>query len=211
MTSLTRPETPASRQDRFESLVLPHLDRLLGFALRRTVARSDAEDIVQEMCVRAWQAFDELRDVSRIRPWLFRILRTVISDELTRAKRRQRLVPISRLEDVHETQVATDKEGVFADLVARIDVDMLCGALQEIPDDFASVIELHDLEGFKYQEIAEMLEIPIGTVMSRISRGRRLLAGVIAERHAEWALGVPRDQKTGLPFRRFERPRRGQQ
>lgn len=170
--------------------MLPHLDRLLGFATRRTADVQDAEDALQDMCVRAWSAFDELRDATRVRPWLFRILRTVLSDTLVRSGRRQRLVPISRLEDVHESLVSSDKEGVFLEVVARIDAEMLVIALAAIPEDFAVAVELHDIEGFKYQEIADMLDLPVGTVMSRISRGRRLLAGVIAENRAAWSLGA---------------------
>jgi RNA polymerase sigma-70 factor (ECF subfamily) len=179
----------ALRQQRYEDLVRPHLDRLLGFAARRTVSFSDAEDAVQDMCVRAWSAFDELRDPARVRPWLFSILRTVLSDAFDRTGRRARLVPMSRLEDVHEQFVSTDSDVVFAEVVARLDEEMLRMALDAIPEDFASAVELHDIEGFKYHEIADIVGVPIGTVMSRISRGRRLLAGVIMERRQQWALG----------------------
>jgi RNA polymerase sigma-70 factor (ECF subfamily) len=70
---------------------------------------------------------------------------------------------------------------------------MLQSALDAIPEDFATAVELHDIDGFKYHEIADIVGVPIGTVMSRISRGRRLLAGVIVERRAEWALGTSAD------------------
>ncbi|WP_411279907.1 RNA polymerase sigma factor [Gemmatimonas sp.] len=183
----------ALRQQRYEELVRPHLDRLLGFAARRTISFSDAEDAVQDMCVRAWSAFDELRDPARVRPWLFSILRTVLSDAFDRTSRRARLVPMSRLEDVHEQFVSTDTDVVFADVVARLDEEMLRLALDAIPEDFASAVELHDIEGFKYHEIADIVGVPIGTVMSRISRGRRLLAGVIMERRQQWALGSTDD------------------
>lgn len=189
MTAL--PHSAADRQARFEALVLPHLDRLLGFAARRTVAMGDAEDAVQEMCMRAWMAFDELRDAASVRPWLFRILRTVLSDALARSGRRNRLVPMTRLEDVHEDLVASETDAVFAEVVSRIDAEMVQSALDAIPEDFAAAVELHDIDGFKYHEIADIVGVPIGTVMSRISRGRRLLAGVIMEHRAAWALGAP--------------------
>ena len=89
-------EFTAERQARYETLVMPHLDRLLGFASRRTAAIGDAEDAIQDMCMRAWLAFDELRDSARVRPWLYRILRTVLSDALERSGRRSRLVQIGR-------------------------------------------------------------------------------------------------------------------
>ena len=191
MTALLEPA--GDRQARYEALVLPHLDRLLGFAARRTAALGDAEDAVQDMCMRAWLAFDELRDAASVRPWLFRILRTVLSDALSRTGRRNRLVPMTRLEDVHEELVASETDSVFAEVVARIDAEMLQSALDAIPEDFAAAVELHDIDGFKYHEIADIVGVPIGTVMSRISRGRRLLAGVIVEHRAEWALGASAD------------------
>lgn len=201
-------EFTAERQARYETLVMPHLDRLLGFASRRTAAIGDAEDAIQDMCMRAWLAFDELRDSARVRPWLYRILRTVLSDALERSGRRSRLVPMSRLDDVHESLVAGEADALFGEVVARIDAEMLQVALDSIPEDFAAAVELHDVDGFKYQEIAEIVGVPIGTVMSRISRGRRLLAAVIVENRSAWALGTAAQEPTrsiraiGTPRRR---------
>ncbi len=180
----------AERQARFHLLVLPHLDRLLGFAQRRTDGNGDAEDAVQDACMRAWSAFDELRDESRVRAWLYRILRTVLSDAFEKEGRRRQLVSITRLEDAHETMVGTDTDFVFTEVVARMDREQLRDALSNIPEDFATAVELHDIDGFKYHEIADITSVPIGTVMSRISRGRRLLAGAIVESRAAWPLGV---------------------
>lgn len=185
-----QPDSASERQSRYEALVLPHLDRLLGFAARRTPELGDAEDAIQDMCMRAWLAFDDLQDAARVRQWLFRILRTVLSDSLERSGRRNRLVPMTRLEDVHEELVAGERDAVFSEVVARMDAEMLQLALAAIPEDFAAAVELHDIDGFKYQEIADIVGVPIGTVMSRISRGRRLLAGVIMEHRSTRALGL---------------------
>lgn len=203
-------ELTLDRQARFESLVLPHLDRLLGFAARRTPAIGDAEDAIQDMCMRAWVAFDDLHDAGSVRPWLFRILRTVLSDALERSGRRNRLVPMTRLEDVHEDMVASEGDSVFAEVVARIDAEMLHAALASIPEDFASAVELHDIDGFKYQEIADIVGVPIGTVMSRISRGRRLLAATILEHRTQWALGTESSDAaaSGRPVRAIGSARR---
>lgn len=198
--SVTSSAALAVRQRRYEELVLPHLDRLLGFAARRTSSLGDAEDAVQDTCVRAWTAFDELREPERARAWLYRILRTVLFDHHDRAGRRARLVPMSRLDDVHEALVATDTDAVFAEVVSRLERDTLRAALEFIPEDFATAVELHDLEGFTYQEIADLLDAPIGTVMSRMSRGRRLLAAVIAERRRSWALGPGMSSAGMLPM-----------
>jgi RNA polymerase sigma-70 factor (ECF subfamily) len=185
MSSRTAAELDAAGA-RYQTLVTPHLDALLAFAARRTPARPEAEDAVQEACTRAWLAFAELRDDARVRPWLYRILRSVLSDARERSGRRQRLVSITRLEDEHAALVDAAEDSVFAEVSARLTSEVVRAALDAIPDDFAAAVELHDLEGFKYQEIADVLEIPIGTVMSRISRGRRLLAGAVAANQRAW-------------------------
>lgn len=184
------PDALSEMHARFNALVLPHLDRLLGFARRRTEEAEDAADAVQEACVRAWLGFNDLRDDALVRPWLYRILRSVLSDAHDKNGRRRELVPISRLEDTHEDLVASDGDFVFAEVAARIEGETLRAALASIPEDFAAAVELHDIDGFKYNEIADILGIPVGTVMSRISRGRRLLAGAIASHRTTWARGV---------------------
>ena len=182
MTELELAETQA----RYQALVVPHLDRLLGFASRRTRSTAEAEDAVQEACVRAWLGFGALRDPAKVRPWLYCILRAVLADACERDGRRQRLVSITRLEDEHEALVGGDDDEVFAEVDGRLTGEVVRAALQDIPEDFATAVELHDIDGFKYQEIADMLGIPIGTVMSRISRGRRLLAGAVSANQRAW-------------------------
>jgi RNA polymerase sigma-70 factor (ECF subfamily) len=179
------PDPLASRHARFDTLVLPHLDRLLAFALRRTGHGADAEDALQDTCGRAWVAFDELRDETRVRAWLYRILRTVLSEAQQRTARRHQLVSITRLEEAHEELIGSDRDILFDEVAARLTGEEVHAALAQLPDDFAVAVELHDIDGFKYHEIAEITGVPIGTVMSRISRGRRLLAGaVLASRSA---------------------------
>jgi RNA polymerase sigma-70 factor, ECF subfamily len=179
------PDQQLSPHARFDALVLPHLDRLLAFALRRTGDIADAEDALQEACGRAWLAFGELRDDTKVRAWLYRILRTVLSEVQQRSARRRQLVSITRLEDAHEELIGSDRDILFDEVAARLTGEEVHAALAQLPDDFAIAVELHDIDGFKYHEIAEITAVPIGTVMSRISRGRRLLAGaVLASRSA---------------------------
>jgi RNA polymerase sigma-70 factor, ECF subfamily len=186
------PEQPTERQARFDALVFPHLDRLLAFAVRRTDARADAEDAVQEACVRAWLAFDDLRDTARVRAWVYQILRTVLSEAQERGARRRQLVSITRLESAHEELVGSDRDMLFDQVAARLSGEAVRSALAQLPEDFAVAVELHDIDGFKYHEIAEIVGVPIGTVMSRISRGRRLLAGaLLASRSVEAQTGTP--------------------
>ena len=176
---------------RFNAVILPHVDRLLAFAKRRTDSVADAEDAVQEAFLRAWLGFADLRDDSKARSWLYRILRTVLSDEREKKGRRRQLVSITRLEDAHEELVGGDRDAVFAEVMARLTSEAVHEGLATIPEDFAVAVELHDIDGFKYHEIAEIVGMPIGTVMSRISRGRRLLAGAIASRGRLNASSLP--------------------
>src|SRR5687767_963381 len=179
-------------RSRFEALVVPHLDRLLAFAIRRSDSVADAEDAVQEAFVRAWLGFADLRDDALARPWIYRILRTVISDFREKNGRRQQLVFITRLEDAHDELIGGEHDALFSEVVARLDSEAIHRALLKIPEDFATAVELHDIDGFKYAEIAEIVAVPIGTVMSRIARGRKLLAGaVMAER------GAAAEQRSG--------------
>jgi RNA polymerase sigma-70 factor (ECF subfamily) len=184
----TAPDRTAAAA-RFEALVMPHLDRLLGFAERRTESRADAEDAVQEAFVRAWLGFGELRDETKARPWLYRILRTVLSDDREKSGRRRQLVSLTRLEAAHDELVGGDRDAVFSEVVARLSSEAVHDALASIPDDFAVAVELHDIDGFKYGEIAEIVGVPIGTVMSRISRGRKLLAGAVVARQRTQTMG----------------------
>ena len=201
MSSVPAPGPHADRQGRFNALVLPHLDRLLAFAVRRTDAVADAEDAVQEACIRAWKALDDLRDDTRVRAWLYRILRSVLAESEERTSRRRQLVSITRLEEAHEEAVAGDADALFDEIAARLSSEEVREALQQLPEDFAVAVELHDIDGFKYQEIADIVGVPIGTVMSRISRGRRLLGGaVLARRMAAGrssAAAAPRTPKGG--------------
>jgi RNA polymerase sigma-70 factor (ECF subfamily) len=178
-------------QRRFQSLVERHLGSLLKFAGRRTATLSDAEDAVQETCLRAWMGFADLRDEEKVRAWLYRILRTVLSDGLIRDSRRLRLAGTTPLDDVPEEALASEGDAVFVEVVARLSSEAVHGALAALPADFAAAVEMHDIDGLKYQEIAEALDIPIGTVMSRISRGRRLLARELSARQSARVMPQP--------------------
>ena len=205
----TRNATDDDAQARYEALVVPHLDRLLGFARRRSASLADAEDAVQEACARAWLAFGELRDTSRVRPWLYQILVSVLAAAAEKAGRRQRLFSLTRLEDAHEALVGGDGDALFREVVARLTTDAVRRALDTIPQDVAVPLELHAMDGLKYREIAEVIGVPIGTVMSRIHRGRKLLQGALALDRTAWSIGaVTRDAATRDAAARRARPGR---
>ncbi len=174
----------SDRRGHFDVVVMPHVDRLRSFALRLTGRAEDAEDLVQETIVRAWRHLDRLEHDGAARAWLFRILHTVAADEARTRARRRGLVDVVQLERRHEELVAGADPGPLESLLAAATADALEGALATIPEEFARAVELHDLHGLGYREIAEVLGVPVGTVTSRISRGRRLLAAALAREHA---------------------------
>ncbi len=169
---------PGASQARFEVLVQPHLGRLLRFAGRRLRNLADAEDVVQEACSRAWLAFADLRDETLVLPWLYRILRSSLSDHFEKHTRREQLAPTLGLESAGAA-VHDHGTGPLEDLIASASSERVHELLRMLPEEFALAIELHDLEGFRYADIARVTGVPLGTVMSRIYRGRKLLAALI--------------------------------
>jgi RNA polymerase sigma-70 factor (ECF subfamily) len=167
------------KRARFQATTVPHLDRLVALAARWGDG-NEAEDYVQETYARAWVAFDQLRNPDAAFAWLCQILRTVANERRRTHARRQGLVFVVEWESAHEELVASDDPSPLEDLLARLQTGKVREALRSIPEEFAEAIELHDVQGFKYREIAGITSVPIGTVMSRISRGRRLLAGLLA-------------------------------
>jgi RNA polymerase sigma-70 factor, ECF subfamily len=159
-----------TRDQRFEAEALPHLRSLYGTAYRMTRNAHDAEDLVQETFLRAYRAFDGFKPGSNIRAWLYTILHRVRTDAFRRARRSPRTV---EMEDdgpaVPPPQDALAQGG-----------EDLERALASLPDVFRNAVVLRDVEDLSYQEIARVLDVPIGTVMSRIHRGRALLRAALS-------------------------------
>lgn len=172
-------ETPEERQARFEREAMPLIDQLYGAALRMTRNPADADDLVQEAYLKAYAAFDSFTAGTNLRAWMFRILtNTYIS--LYRKKQRE---PLSTTADeltdreLHEAEshTSTGLRSAEAEALDRLaDVDIV-EAMQALPEDFRLAVYLADVEGFSYKEIAEIMDTPVGTVMSRLHRGRKLL------------------------------------
>jgi RNA polymerase sigma-70 factor (ECF subfamily) len=161
-----------TRDERFEAEVLPHLRSLFGTAYRMTGNAHDAEDLVQETFLRAHRAFDKFEPGSNARAWLHTILVRVRTDLYRRSKRRPETV-----------ELVGDGPGVAApqDALAsgREDLER---ALLSLPEIFRDAVVLRDVQELSYAEIAAALGVPIGTVMSRIHRGRALLRQALAGR-----------------------------
>jgi RNA polymerase sigma-70 factor (ECF subfamily) len=158
-----------TRDQRFEAEALPHLRSLYGTAYRMTRNAHDAEDLVQETLLRAYRAFDAFTPGSNIRAWLFTILHRVRTDGFRRSRRSPRTVELAG-----EGPAVPPPQ----DALAQGGED-LERALESLPDVFRNAVVLRDVEDLSYQEIARVLDVPIGTVMSRIHRGRALLRAVL--------------------------------
>jgi RNA polymerase sigma-70 factor (ECF subfamily) len=168
------------RRKRFEEMVAQHLDALYAAALRLTRNRQDAEDLLQETLLKAWRSYHTFEEGTNARAWLFRILMNAHIDRYRKATREPEL---SDVEDVGEfylyTKVQESEQlrgvGDPEKLLERIMEHEVREALESLPEHFRRVVILADLQGFSYKEIADILGIPVGTVMSRLFRGRRLL------------------------------------
>ena len=162
-----------SERARFEREALPHIDRLYGYALRFADDRSQAEDWVQDAYLKAYRGWHSYRQGTNIRAWLLTILRnTIISDR--RRKRRVEPVDFAEAErfSLYEQLRETDPEGdIFDGFVSNHVVE----ALARLPEKLREAVVLSDLEGLSYAEVAEVLGVPVGTVKSRLFRGRRVL------------------------------------
>jgi len=174
-------EYTAEDRARFEAMVSEHLDGLFGASLRLTRHRPRAEDLLQETFLRAWRSFHTFRPGTNVRAWLYRILMNAYIDGYRKSEREPEVVDQEDVDEfylyskVHESEDyrrAGNPEEVLLNSLMDADVK---GALDSLPEAFRNVVILADIEGFSYREIAEILGIPIGTVMSRLHRGRRQL------------------------------------
>jgi RNA polymerase sigma-70 factor (ECF subfamily) len=156
-------------RDRFEREAIPHLRRLYGAAYRLTGNPADAEDLVQETLLRAFRGFDRFAAGTNLRGWLFTILYRVRTDALRRAGRAPRMEEL----DEDGPSVPPPQEALAG---GGEDLER---ALASLPEPFRAAVVLRDVEELSYAEIAEALQVPMGTVMSRIHRGRALLRGAL--------------------------------
>jgi RNA polymerase sigma factor (sigma-70 family) len=173
----------AARSRRFQALALPHLDA--AYNLARWLSRNpgDAEDIVQEACLRAFRFFDTFRG-ELARPWLLSIVRRVWYDEWRRRANSEEVTPFDELRDDAPPDgwetASLDPETLAIRAENARDVHE---ALQRLPVEYREVLILRELEELSYREIAAIADVPVGTVMSRLARGRRRLAALLAARH----------------------------
>lgn len=169
-------ETEEQRRARFEADALVFLDQLYGAALRMTRNPSDAEDVVQETFAKAYASFHQFKPGTNLKAWLYRILTNTYINTYRKKQRQPQIADGEQVEDWQEAQAESHSSSGLksAEMVALEhlpDTDVK-EALQELAPDFRLAVYLADVEGFSYKEIAEIMGTPIGTVMSRLNRGR---------------------------------------
>jgi len=176
----------SARED-FATDAMSHAPQLFSTAMRMTRNRADAEDLVQETFVKAWRAFDSYQQGTNLRAWLFRIMTNTFINKYNAKQRRPQETELDEVEELYlfrrlgtidQSRIAPSAEDQMMELFTD---DEIKRALEELPAAFRLPVLLSDVEGFSYKEIAEMTDVPIGTVMSRLHRGRKAMQKLLYE------------------------------
>jgi len=168
-------------QEQFADLAMPYMSALYSAALRMTRNPSDAEDLVQETYLRAYRGFGGFKDGTNLKAWLYKILTNTFINSYRSKKRRPEQVDLDDTEDFFLFRRLGGLEAAEAgrtpesEVLESIPDEVVKEALESLPEQFRMAVLLADVEGFSYKEIAEIMDVPIGTVMSRLHRGRKQL------------------------------------
>jgi RNA polymerase sigma-70 factor, ECF subfamily len=177
-------ETPGQRAARFERDALPYLRPMYPTALRMTRNPADAEDLIQETFTRAYASFGQFQPGTNVKAWLYRILTNAFLSSCRKRQREPQPVPVGEIEDRQLARAVpyptAGLRPAEAEVLDRLDSHVM-RALSDLPKDFRTVVYLADVEGYAYREIAGLMGTPVGTVMSRLHRGRRQLRELLQD------------------------------
>lgn len=167
----------SAKQIEFEQEALPHADLLYNYALRMTNNQADADDLVQESFLKAYRFWDKYEKGTNIRAWLFRIMKNSYINRYRRESKAPDTVDYDEIQNFYDSirEEAADAHDLQSSVFNNLLDDDVATAVANLPEDFRTVVILCDIEGLTYEEIAEFVAIPLGTVRSRLHRGRNLL------------------------------------
>jgi len=172
-----------SRRKNFEKEMLPHMAALYNFALRMAGDPDDAKDLVQETYMKAYRFFDKYAQGTNAKAWLFRIMKNSYINRYRKESKEPDKIDYDDIKDFYASvkDSTADNNDLQEKIFGNLFEDEVAKALHELPEDFRTVVILCDIEGYTYEEIADFIEIPIGTVRSRLHRGRKMLRSMLRD------------------------------
>jgi len=195
---MAKPDTDQQRGWDFEAAAMPFVDSLYNTAFRMTRNSEDAQDLVQETYLKAFRYYDKFQEGTNFKAWLFKILKNTFINNYRKAQKTPPQTDFAEIEDSFESQLSQEVtrqlKSPEEELLENVLDEDVKRALDDLPTDYRMAVILADLESFSYKEIAEILELPVGTVMSRLYRGRKLMEAAMlkyAKEHGYLPSGEP--------------------